>query len=83
MCIRLNLSVKTRVNRLDICSPDTSNLSDSSSSSEDNGGSDDDSDGGEPVTRFCFPELTQDIRRVISSYGAVFPKLNWTSPRVR
>jgi len=33
--------------------------------------------------RFRFPELTTEIRAAISSFGAVFPKLNWTSPRVR
>jgi hypothetical protein len=31
-----------------------------------------------------FDELDAHIRRVITKYdGAVFPKLNWTSPQVR
>lgn len=30
-----------------------------------------------------FPELDSQIRRVIVKYdGAVFPKLNWSSPQV-
>lgn len=39
-------------------------------------------DGEADAPRFSFPELTQQIRSAITSYGAVFPKLNWTSPRV-
>lgn len=39
-------------------------------------------DGEADTPRFSFPELTQQIRSAITSYGAVFPKLNWTSPRV-
>lgn len=31
-----------------------------------------------------FPELDADIRRILTKYdGAVFPKLNWSSPQVR
>lgn len=30
-----------------------------------------------------FPELDADIRRILTKYdGAVFPKLNWSSPQV-
>jgi hypothetical protein len=30
-----------------------------------------------------FPELDADIRRILIKYdGAVFPKLNWSSPQV-
>ncbi|KAG8763534.1 hypothetical protein FRC11_002047 [Ceratobasidium sp. 423] len=42
--------------------------------------SDDDDDGG-PMARFSFPELDQQIRQAISTYDAVFPKLNWTAPK--
>ncbi|CAL1695946.1 unnamed protein product [Somion occarium] len=31
--------------------------------------------------KFAFPELDGKIRRAISKYGAVFPKLNFSSPR--
>ena len=31
---------------------------------------------------FAFPELDDKIRQAISEYGAVFPKLNFSSPRV-
>ncbi|KAI8986193.1 D123-domain-containing protein [Trametes punicea] len=34
----------------------------------------------EPV-RFAFPELDARIREAIADYGAVFPKLNFSSPR--
>ncbi|CAE6481403.1 unnamed protein product [Rhizoctonia solani] len=42
--------------------------------------SDDDDDSG-PMARFSFPELDRQIRQAISSYDAVFPKLNWTAPK--
>ncbi len=32
--------------------------------------------------RYAFPELDQQIRKAIEEYGAVFPKLNFSSPRV-
>ncbi|KAF9013479.1 D123-domain-containing protein, partial [Cyathus striatus] len=42
----------------------------------------DDSDSdGEPPKQYSFPELDQQIRECIKEYGAVFPKLNFTSPR--
>ncbi|KAL4070056.1 D123-domain-containing protein [Scleroderma yunnanense] len=31
--------------------------------------------------KFSFPELDERIRRAITEYGAVFPKLNFSSPR--
>lgn len=31
---------------------------------------------------FSFPELDNEIRQAVSEYGAVFPKLNFSSPRV-
>ena len=34
-------------------------------------------------TRFAFPELDAQIRAAVVEYGAVFPKLNFSSPRVR
>ncbi|KAF7978491.1 hypothetical protein HWV62_45635 [Athelia sp. TMB] len=35
----------------------------------------------EEVRRYAFPELDAKIRRVIKDYGAVFPKLNFSSPK--
>lgn len=48
----------------------------------------DDEDAGEEEaeerpTNFSFPELDAKIRKAVSDYGAVFPKLNFSSPRVR
>ena len=38
----------------------------------------------EPVKQFSFPQLDGEIRSVLSKYeGAVFPKLNRSSPQVR
>ena len=31
--------------------------------------------------KFRFPELDAEIRRVVKEYGAVFPKLNFSSPK--
>ncbi|KAF8512097.1 D123-domain-containing protein [Hysterangium stoloniferum] len=31
--------------------------------------------------RYSFPQLDEQIRDAIKRYGAVFPKLNWTSPK--
>jgi hypothetical protein len=31
---------------------------------------------------FAFPRLDEEIRTVIREYGSVFPKLNWSSPKV-
>jgi len=43
--------------------------------------SDDDDD--EPARQFTFPHLDAEIRAVLERYdGAVFPKLNWSSPQV-
>lgn len=42
----------------------------------------DDSSGSEPRPVYSFPELDKQIRDVVKEYGAVFPKLNFTSPRV-
>jgi hypothetical protein len=39
----------------------------------------DEEDGGR---RFSFPELDAKIRECINEYGAVFPKLNFSSPKV-
>ncbi|KAJ7459811.1 D123-domain-containing protein [Mycena latifolia] len=36
---------------------------------------------GETRRRFAFPELDSQIRACISTYGAVFPKLNFSSPK--
>jgi len=39
-------------------------------------------DEGEELKKFAFPELDQKIRECIKEYGAVFPKLNFSSPKV-
>jgi hypothetical protein len=41
-------------------------------------------EGEGSVPRHYLPKLGAKIREVISEYGGgVFPKLNWTAPRVR
>ncbi|GAA5950528.1 hypothetical protein JCM3765_000519 [Sporobolomyces pararoseus] len=56
-----------------------SDLSDSESEEEEEADSDSDD---EPVKQFSFPQLDAEIRSVLSRYdGAVFPKLNWSSPQ--
>ncbi|KAG8975649.1 hypothetical protein FRB90_009474 [Tulasnella sp. 427] len=45
-------------------------------------GSDHGSDDSEPLVKYSFPDLDSRIRQVMAAYGgAVFPKLNWTSPK--
>ena len=46
---------------------------------DDDGWGDDDADGAAPPPR--FPELEAAIDAAVGEYGAVFPKLNWSSPR--
>jgi len=42
-----------------------------------------DEEDGDMHRQFAFPELDAQIRKVIQQYeGAVFPKLNWSSPQV-
>ena len=36
-----------------------------------------------PSKQYAFPELDARIRAVIKEYGAVFPKLNFSSPKAR
>ncbi|KAK7469163.1 hypothetical protein VKT23_003654 [Stygiomarasmius scandens] len=38
-------------------------------------------DEGEELRKFAFPELDQKIRECVKEYGAVFPKLNFSSPK--
>ncbi|OBZ71291.1 hypothetical protein A0H81_08731 [Grifola frondosa] len=58
-----------------MCRPPESSLSDD----EDDG---EDSDQMEDVQkRFAFPDLDSKIRETVAAYGAVFPKLNFSSPR--
>ncbi|KAL1747322.1 D123-domain-containing protein [Schizophyllum fasciatum] len=55
--------------------------SSSLSDTEDSAG-DDDSDSDEPRRTYAFPDLDSQIRDAIKRYeGAVFPKLNFSSPR--
>ncbi|GJE88268.1 D123 domain-containing protein [Phanerochaete sordida] len=41
----------------------------------------DDESDDEPRRTFAFPELDARIREAVKDYGAVFPKLNFSSPR--
>lgn len=36
----------------------------------------------EDAPTYHLPKLTEAINAAIERYGAVFPKLNWTAPRV-
>ncbi|GAA6022872.1 hypothetical protein JCM11491_007026 [Sporobolomyces phaffii] len=57
-----------------------SELSDSESEGDEP--SSDDDDSIEPVKQFSFPQLDAEVRSVLAKYdGAVFPKLNWSSPQ--
>ena len=60
-------------------SPNESTLSGSEDETEDSA-SESGSEYGSK--RFAFPELDDKIRQAVSEYGAVFPKLNFSSPRV-
>jgi len=60
-------------------SPCESTLSDNEDEMEDSGSESESEYGSE---RFAFPELDDKIRQAILEYGAVFPKLNFSSPRV-
>ncbi|BGP48621.1 hypothetical protein JCM10450v2_004497 [Rhodotorula kratochvilovae] len=60
----------------------------SDSEDEDDGPADpsasssDSDDDNEPVRQYSFPHLDTEIRAVLDRYdGAVFPKLNWSSPQ--
>jgi hypothetical protein len=45
---------------------------------------DSDDEDGSFAARYSFPELDAQIRATIDEYGgAVFPKLNFSSPKVR
>ncbi|KAI0802046.1 D123-domain-containing protein [Irpex lacteus] len=70
---------------LSVCSaldlaPMASALSDDEDGSEGDG-SDSDEEEQEPRRKFAFPELDTRIRDAVKEYGAVFPKLNFSSPR--
>ena len=43
---------------------------------------DEDEDSDDEPNTYAFPTLDAQIRQIISSYGAVFPKLNFSSPKV-
>lgn len=43
----------------------------------------DDDDNNLQRKDYAFPELDRRIRECIAEYGAVFPKLNFSSPKVR
>ena len=58
-------------------SPAESTLSDE----EDGSGYESDSED-EEHRKYAFPELDARIRDAVARYGAVFPKLNFSSPRV-
>ena len=64
-------------------SPMESALSDDGSEEdEDTNEVDSEEETQEPRKKFAFPELDARIRGAIKDYGAVFPKLNFSSPRV-
>jgi hypothetical protein len=51
---------------------------------DDHDGDSDDEATASPAMRYAFPELDSQIRAAIDEYdGAVFPKLNFSSPKVR
>lgn len=52
------------------------------SDDEDSTGNDSDTDSDYGNRQYSFPELDVQIRKAISEYGAVFPKLNFSSARV-
>jgi len=59
-----------------MCDVPDSSLSDAGSETDDS------SDSEQPERTFAFPDLDTQIRAVVTKYdGAVFPKLNWTSPQ--
>ncbi|KAH7873161.1 D123-domain-containing protein [Lentinula edodes] len=49
--------------------------------SDDEDDEDRDSVDSDETPIFAFPELDEKIRAVVKEYGAVFPKLNFTSPK--
>lgn len=49
----------------------------------DDGTSEGEEESALPSHQYSFPELDAKIRAVVKEYGGIFPKLNWTSPRVR
>lgn len=57
-----------------LCRPLESSLSDEEDNEED--------EDSEERRKFAFPELDAKIREAVEQYGAVFPKLNFSSPRV-
>ena len=59
------------------CRPPESSLSDDEKDEDD--ASEDEEDERQ---KFAFPELDAKIRQAVQQYGAVFPKLNFSSPRV-
>ncbi|KAF8957242.1 D123-domain-containing protein [Flammula alnicola] len=65
--------------------PADSTLSDDEDATEadDDEDSDDgeDGDGGSTRRHYAFPELDQRIRQCVQEYDAVFPKLNFSSPK--
>ncbi|EAU86237.1 cytoplasmic protein [Coprinopsis cinerea okayama7 len=58
--------------------PAESTLSDDDKDESENG---DEEEKGSPPPTYSFPELDTQIRACIQKYDAVFPKLNFTSPR--
>jgi hypothetical protein len=56
-----------------------------SSAPDPNGEDSDEEDADDDMQRpkYDFSKLSPRIQQVIDDYGAVFPKLNWSSPQVR
>jgi hypothetical protein len=57
-------------------------LSAESSLSDDESDDGEDSEDEEERRKFAFPELDAKMRETVKRYGAIFPKLNFSSPRV-
>ncbi|EMD39806.1 hypothetical protein CERSUDRAFT_121986 [Gelatoporia subvermispora B] len=49
--------------------------------SDDGNNEDDNEEEEDPRRQFAFPEIDTKIRDAVALYGAVFPKLNFSSPR--
>lgn len=62
--------------------PVESTLSDGEEQSDDDEDENDEGEEEEERRKFAFPELDTQIREAVSRYGAIFPKLNFSSPRV-
>ena len=68
------MKLKRVVYKLLVARPIESSLSDDEDAEE---------EAEERRLTFTFPDLDAKIREVVAEYDAVFPKLNFSSPRVK